>query len=88
VRGGEDLLDPNPVVDILEVSQGAFIFQKGVDWQQSGTLGLFKKTLPVGKLFLKLLSDNKLDILMVHETSPFWFGYFEDFPAITEAFLL
>ena len=27
---------PNPVVDILEVSQGATIFQEGVDWQQSG----------------------------------------------------
>ncbi len=36
VGGGEDLLDPNPVVDILEVSQGATIFQEGVDWQQSG----------------------------------------------------
>lgn len=36
VGGGEDLLDPNPVVDILEVSQGASIFQEGVDWQQSG----------------------------------------------------
>lgn len=36
VGGGEDLLDPNPVVDILEVSQGATIFQEGVEWQQSG----------------------------------------------------
>jgi hypothetical protein len=36
VGGGEDLLTPNPVVDILEVSQGATIFQEGVDWQQSG----------------------------------------------------
>jgi hypothetical protein len=36
VGGGEDLLDPNPVVDILEVSQGATIFQEGIDWQQSG----------------------------------------------------
>ena len=36
VGGGEDLLDPNPVVDILEVSQGATVFQEGVDWQQSG----------------------------------------------------
>ncbi len=35
-RRREDLLDPNPVVDILEVSQGATIFQEGVDWQQSG----------------------------------------------------
>ena len=36
VGGGEDLLQPNPVVDILEVSQGATVFQEGVDWQQSG----------------------------------------------------
>jgi Domain of unknown function (DUF4815) len=36
VGGGEDLPDPKPVVDILEVSQGATIFQEGVDWQQSG----------------------------------------------------
>lgn len=36
VAGGEDLLDPNPVVDIVEVSQGATVFEKGVDWQQSG----------------------------------------------------
>lgn len=36
VGGGEDLLDPNPVVDILEVSQGATVYEEGVDWQQSG----------------------------------------------------
>ncbi|MEP0842196.1 MAG: DUF4815 domain-containing protein [Phycisphaerae bacterium] len=36
VGGGEDLLVPNPVVDILEVSQGATVFQEGADWQQSG----------------------------------------------------
>jgi hypothetical protein len=36
VGGGEDLLRPNPVVDILEVSQGATIFREGTDWQQSG----------------------------------------------------
>ncbi len=36
VGSGEDLLEPNPVVDILEVSQGATVFQEGVDWQQSG----------------------------------------------------
>lgn len=36
VGGGEDLLVPNPVVDIIEVSQGATVFQEGVDWQQSG----------------------------------------------------
>lgn len=36
VGGGEDLLEPGPVVDIIEVSQGATIFQEGVDWQQSG----------------------------------------------------
>ena len=36
VGGGEDLLVPNPVVDILEVSQGSTVFQEGVDWQQSG----------------------------------------------------
>ncbi len=36
VGGGEDLLVPNPVVDILEVSQGATVFAEGVDWQQSG----------------------------------------------------
>ena len=36
VSGGEDLLEPNPVVDILAVSQGATVFQEGVDWQQSG----------------------------------------------------
>ena len=36
VGGGEDLLTPNPVVDILEVSQGATVFRKGIDWQQSG----------------------------------------------------
>ncbi|MCB2141383.1 DUF4815 domain-containing protein [bacterium] len=36
VGGGEDLLEPNPVVDIIEVSQGATVFQEGVDWQQSG----------------------------------------------------
>jgi len=36
VSGGEDLLTPNPVVDIIEVSQGATVYQKGVDWQQSG----------------------------------------------------
>lgn len=36
VGGGEDLLAPNPVVDILEVSQGATVFNEGVDWQQSG----------------------------------------------------
>jgi len=29
VAGGEDLLDPNPVVEILEVSQGAVIYAKG-----------------------------------------------------------
>jgi len=36
VSGGEDLLEPNPVVDIIAVSQGATVFQEGVDWQQSG----------------------------------------------------
>ncbi len=36
VGGGEDLLVPNPVVDIIEVSQGATVFTEGVDWQQSG----------------------------------------------------
>ncbi len=36
VGGGQDLLEPNPVVDILEVSQGATIYREGVDWQQSG----------------------------------------------------
>ena len=36
VGGGQDLLQPNPVVNILEVSQGATIYRKGVDWQQSG----------------------------------------------------
>ncbi|HNY28932.1 MAG TPA: DUF4815 domain-containing protein, partial [Candidatus Sumerlaeota bacterium] len=36
VGGGEDLLTPNPVVDILEVSQGTTIFREGIDWQQSG----------------------------------------------------
>ena len=36
VGGGEDLLQPNPVVDILEVSQGATVYQEGVDWRQSG----------------------------------------------------
>lgn len=36
VGGGEDLLTPNPVVDVLEVSQGATIFTEGTDWQQSG----------------------------------------------------
>lgn len=36
VGDGEDLLVPNPVMDILEVSQGATVFQEGADWQQSG----------------------------------------------------
>jgi len=36
VGGGEDLLDPNPVVDILKITQGATSFKEGVDWQQSG----------------------------------------------------
>ena len=36
VGGGEDLLQPNPVVDIIEVSQGATVYQEGVDWRQSG----------------------------------------------------
>lgn len=36
VGGGEDLLVPNPVVDILEVRQGATVFAEGADWQQSG----------------------------------------------------
>jgi len=36
VAGGEDLLDPNPVVTILEVTQGAVTYQKNVDWQQTG----------------------------------------------------
>lgn len=36
VGGGEDLLVPNPVVDIIEVSQGATVFAEGIDWQQSG----------------------------------------------------
>ena len=36
VGGGEDLLVPNPVVDIIEVSQGATVFVEGTDWQQSG----------------------------------------------------
>jgi len=36
VGGGEDLLQPNPVVDILEVSQGATVYVEGTDWQQSG----------------------------------------------------
>ncbi len=31
VEGDEDLLAPNPVADILEVSQGATVFQEGVD---------------------------------------------------------
>ena len=30
------MLAPNPVVDILEVSQGATVFVKGTDWTQSG----------------------------------------------------
>ncbi len=38
VGGGEDLLSPNPVVNILEVSQGATVFEPGVDWQQSGNM--------------------------------------------------
>jgi len=37
VGGGEDLLDPNPVVDILEVSQGATIFQEGIDCPPNST---------------------------------------------------
>ena len=36
VGGGQDLLTPNPVVDILEVTQGAKTYVRGVDWQQSG----------------------------------------------------
>ncbi|MCE5322358.1 DUF4815 domain-containing protein [bacterium] len=36
VGGGEDLLAPNPVVDIIEVSQGATVFIEGTDWMQSG----------------------------------------------------
>ena len=36
VGGGEDLLQPNPVVDIIEVSQGATVYREGVDWRQSG----------------------------------------------------
>jgi len=36
VGGGEDLLVPNPVVDIIEVSQGATVFAEGTDWMQSG----------------------------------------------------
>jgi hypothetical protein len=36
VGGGEDLLVPNPVVDIIEVSQGATVFVEGTDWMQSG----------------------------------------------------
>ncbi|CAM2066692.1 DUF4815 domain-containing protein [Sulfidibacter corallicola] len=36
VAGGEDLLSPNPVVTVLEVSQGATVFQPGTDWNQSG----------------------------------------------------
>ncbi|MHB1461991.1 MAG: DUF4815 domain-containing protein [Armatimonadota bacterium] len=36
VGGGDDLLAPNPIVDILEVSQGSTIFMEGTDWQQSG----------------------------------------------------
>ena len=36
VGGGEDLLEPNPVVEILEVSQGATVYLKGVNWRQSG----------------------------------------------------
>ena len=36
VGGGEDLLEPNPVVEILEVSQGATVYTEGTDWQQSG----------------------------------------------------
>ena len=38
VGGGEDLLTPNPVVHILEVSQGGTVFQKDVDWTQSGNM--------------------------------------------------
>lgn len=36
VGGGEDLLFPNPVVDILEVRQGATVFVEGTDWTGSG----------------------------------------------------
>ena len=36
VGGGEDLLTPNPVVQILEVSQGATVFQDSVDYMHSG----------------------------------------------------
>jgi hypothetical protein len=36
VGSGEDLLEPNPVVRILEVSQGATIFRESIDWQQLG----------------------------------------------------
>ena len=36
VAGGQDLLEPNPVVEILEVSQGATTYTEGTDWQQSG----------------------------------------------------
>ena len=34
--GGTDLLVPNPVVDIMEIKQGATVYQKNADWQQSG----------------------------------------------------
>lgn len=36
VGGGEDTLAPNPVVNIIEVKQGATTFRRGIDWQQSG----------------------------------------------------
>jgi hypothetical protein len=36
VGGGEDTLVPNPVVNIIEVRQGATVFRRGIDWQQSG----------------------------------------------------
>lgn len=36
VAGGEDSLYPNPVVQILSVSQGGTTYEQGIDWQQSG----------------------------------------------------
>lgn len=77
VAGGEDLLDPNPVVEILEVSQGAIIYAKGKDWQQSGNqvdwLGSGKEPA-IGTTYTVRWSHTRQMVKGVDYIDGGWFG--------------
>jgi len=86
VGGGEDLLSPNPVVEILQVSQGATIFQEGTDWQQSGNYVDWTGSgnePAIGTTYTVRWTYTKQMIKGVDYVDGGWFGISEHPPAET-----